>query len=112
MMTRQMIPLIDLLTRAEKSSFGLSVSSGELSSSQLRRKIYNYRERLRREGITSFDHLSFVLRSPAELLIVKRVKAVEEDQSVQVEIRPLNLFEVPAEIRSRGKAILGSLDKY
>lgn len=107
-----MIPLIDLLIRAEKSSFGLSISSGELSSSQLRRKIYNYRERLRREGVVSFDHLSFILRTPVELLIIKKVKAVEENRSVQVEIRPLNLFEVPAEICSRGKSSLGSLEKF
>ena len=106
------IPLIDILARAKESPLGLRVKSGGLSSSQLRRKLYNFRERLRREGISSFDSLSFVVSSPSELLIIKRGKVCDEFHPVQAEFRPLSAREVPARVRSRGKSKSGLLGLF
>lgn len=95
------------LEDAIKSEFGLVLQTPQYSTALiLRRKLYSYRERLRKQGNSQYDGLSFIPKKNGELWIVRR-----DNQSPvpvpEFTTRQLLKEEMPTTIAARGKRKLG-----
>jgi hypothetical protein len=99
------LDLMTVLQQAAASDYGIVLrTDDDITAHQLRRKLYNYRERLRSEGNHDYDYFSFIVRSRVELLIVVRPTVKNSAPHVSAAIRALESSERPHCIRARGKS--------
>ncbi|NCC61640.1 MAG: hypothetical protein EOM12_12025 [Verrucomicrobiae bacterium] len=99
-----------LLDSALEHDNGLSICTKGLEETRrIRRKLYNWRDKARKQGMDKYDRLSFVLFDQGELFIVPR-KDDPLKREIQVSfVRELEPHERPEKIIARGKCRAGVL---
>lgn len=95
-----MATIEEVIEKAINSQFGIAVTCDY--PAKLRRKLYAWREKQRKQHNNLYDCLSFIVSDKYELQIVKRRNAnspVELDS-----IRHLARGEAPLRVNARGKS--------
>lgn len=92
-----------LLVQAAASPFGTSVAVVSGRTSQVRRRLYAVRERLRKDENHSYDSLSFLVRGNSVWILRRESVPLHDDLEIQIgQVEPLKAEELPNRVYARG----------
>ena len=86
------------------SDFGIEIVLDDYTAARsVRRRLYAEREKLRSDGCTEYDCLSFVIKG-CDLWVVPRDRLPKAKAVRTLDCRPLGANELPDRILSRGRS--------